>query len=147
MDPICIEKGSVWTTPKIKKNFGGVEITKIDHHLSESFCFITISYVLTELWIFFYLQWCFLSKKCRFQLKQPWSRVENQFTMNLINSKLHIAGCSLLQDVLKACCKSITDASIQKAKRLNSKINFVEKGKQPCTASIVRNWTILASCS
>ena len=147
MDPICIEKGSVWTTPKIKKNLEGVEITKIDHHLSESFCFITISYVLTELWIFFYLQWCFLSKKCRFQLKQPWSRVENQFTMNLINSKLHIAGCSLLQDVLKACCKSITDASIQKAKRLNSKINFVEKGKQPCTASIVRNWTILASCS
>ena len=60
------------------------------------------------------------------------SRVENQFTMSLINSKLHIAGCNLLQDVLKACCKSITDASIQKAKRLNSKINFVEKGKQPC---------------
>ena len=72
------------------------------------------------------------------------SRVENQFTMSLINSKLHIAGCNLLQDVLKACCKSITDVSIQKAKRLNSKINFVEKGKQPWC--IARNWTI-ASCN
>ena len=60
-------------------------------------------------------------------------RVENQFTMSLINSKLHNAGCSLLQDVLKACCLSITDASIQKAKRLNSKKNFVDKGKQPCS--------------
>ena len=61
------------------------------------------------------------------------SRVENQFTMSLINSKLHIAGCSLFQDVLKACCKSITNASIQKAKWLNSKINFVEKGKKLCS--------------
>ena len=61
------------------------------------------------------------------------SRVENQFTMSLINSKLHIAGCSLVPDVLKAFCKSITDAYIEKAKRLSSKINFVEKGKQPCS--------------
>ena len=72
------------------------------------------------------------------------TRVENRFTMSLINSKLHIAGCSLLHDVLKACCKSITDASIQKAKWLNSKKKFVEKGKQPC--NIARNWT-MASCS
>ena len=48
------------------------EITKADHQLSESFYFIKISYVLTELWIFFYLEWCFLSKKCHFQLKQLW---------------------------------------------------------------------------
>ena len=46
------------------------EITKTYHQLSESFYFIKISYVLTELWIFFYLEWCFLSKKCHFQLKQ-----------------------------------------------------------------------------
>ena len=38
------------------------EITKADHQLSETFYFIKISYVLTELWIFFYLEWCFLSK-------------------------------------------------------------------------------------
>ena len=68
------------------------------------------------------------------------SRVENQFSMKLVNSKLHIAGCNLPQDVLKACCKSITYASIQETKWLNSRINFVEKGKQPC--SIARNWTI-----
>ena len=59
------------------------------------------------------------------------NRVENQFTMSLINSKLHIAGCSLVPDVLKAYCKSIEDAYIEKAKQLSSKINFVEKGKQP----------------
>ena len=40
------------------------------HQLSESFYFIKISYVLTELWIFFYIEWYFLSKKCHFQLKQ-----------------------------------------------------------------------------
>ena len=61
------------------------------------------------------------------------SRVENKFTMSLTNSKLHIYGCSRLQNILKACCKSITVASIQKANQLNSKINFVEKGKQPCS--------------
>ena len=61
------------------------------------------------------------------------SRVENQFAMSLIYSKLDIPRCSLLQNILKPCCKSITVASIQKAKRLNSKINFVEKGKQPCS--------------
>ena len=72
LDPICIEKGSLWTTPKMKKNFFLVEITKADHQLSESFYFIKILYVLTELWIFFYLQWCFFSKKCHFQLKQLW---------------------------------------------------------------------------
>ena len=32
------------------------EITKADHQLSESFYFIKISYVLTELLIFFYLE-------------------------------------------------------------------------------------------
>ena len=45
-----------------KKKFFLVEITKTNHQLSESY-FIKISYVPTELWIFFYLQWCFLSKK------------------------------------------------------------------------------------
>ena len=49
LDPICIEKGSLWTTPKMKKKFFLVEITKADHQLSESFYFIKISYVLTEL--------------------------------------------------------------------------------------------------
>ena len=46
------------------------EITKVDHQLSETFCFIDISHVLTKLRIFFYLEWCLLSKKCHFQLKQ-----------------------------------------------------------------------------
>ena len=55
--------------PKMKNNFFA-EIIKADHQLSETFYFIKISYVLTELWIFFYLEWCFLSKKCHFQLKQ-----------------------------------------------------------------------------
>ena len=38
------------------------EITKAGHQLSESY-FIKISYVLTELLIFFYLQWCFFCHK------------------------------------------------------------------------------------
>ena len=50
-----------------KKFFFLAEITKADHQLSESFYFIKI-YVLTELWIYFYLEWYFLSKKCHFQL-------------------------------------------------------------------------------
>ena len=29
-------------------------------------------HVLTELWIFFYLEWCFLSQKCNLQWKQLW---------------------------------------------------------------------------
>ena len=65
------------------------------------------------------------------------SRVESQFTVSSINSKLRITGCSLLKDVLKAYCNSIAGAPIQKAKRLNSNINFAGKGKQPC--SIARN--------
>ena len=52
-----------------EKNFFLAEITKADHQLSESFYFFKISYVLTELRIFFYFQRCFLSKKCHFQLK------------------------------------------------------------------------------
>ena len=51
------------------KKFFLAEITKADHQLSESFYFIKISYVLTELWTFFYLEWCFLSKKVSFPAK------------------------------------------------------------------------------
>ena len=56
----------------MEKSFFLTEITKADHQLSESFYFIKILYVLTELWIFFYLEWCFLSKKFHFQPKQLW---------------------------------------------------------------------------
>ena len=59
------------------------------------------------------------------------SRVESRFIISSINSKLHIVGCSLLLDVLKACYKSSIEASIQKAKQVNSRINFTKKGKQP----------------
>ena len=51
------------------------EITEADHELLESFYFINMSYVLTEFWIFLYLEWCFSSKKCNFQLKQLWSKI------------------------------------------------------------------------
>ena len=65
LDPICIEKGSLWTTPKMKKNFFLVEIAKADHQLSESFYFIKI-YILTELWIFFLSSVMFSVKKVSF---------------------------------------------------------------------------------
>ena len=45
-----------------KKRFFFAEITKPDHKLSKTFYFIKISYVLAELWIFFYFVWCFLLK-------------------------------------------------------------------------------------
>ena len=45
------------------------EITKTVHQLSETFHFIKISYVLSELWIFFYLEWCFGQKKVWFPAK------------------------------------------------------------------------------
>ena len=66
LDPICIEKGSLWTTPKMKKKFFLVEIAKADHQLSESFYFIKISYILTELWIFFLSSVMFSVKKVSF---------------------------------------------------------------------------------
>ena len=68
-DPICNTKGSVWATPKIKNIFFLAEMTKADYQIPETFYFITISYVLAELWIFFYFV-CFLSEKGHFQLKQ-----------------------------------------------------------------------------
>ena len=61
--PNLHRKGVIMDHAQDEKKFFLVEITKADHQLSESFYFIKISYVLTELWIFFYLEWCFLSKK------------------------------------------------------------------------------------
>ena len=49
-------------SPKMKNNFFA-EITEADHHLSETFHFIKISYVLTELLIFFYLSDVFFCQK------------------------------------------------------------------------------------
>ena len=60
--PNLHRKGVIMDHAQDEKKFFLVEITKADHQLSESFYFIKISYVLTELWIFFYLEWCFLSK-------------------------------------------------------------------------------------
>ena len=65
-------KGVIMDHAQDEKKFFLVGITKADHQLSESFYFIKISYVLIELWVFFYLEWCFLSKKCYFQLKHLW---------------------------------------------------------------------------
>ena len=67
--PFVQKRGHYGPRPRWK-NFFLAEITKADHQLSESSYFIKISYFLTELWIFFYLEWCFLSEKCHFQQKQ-----------------------------------------------------------------------------
>ena len=69
LGPICTKKGLLWATLTII-NFFLTEITKADHQLSENFYFIKLSYVLNELWIFFYREWCSLSEKYHFQLKQ-----------------------------------------------------------------------------
>ena len=67
--PNLHRKGVIMDHSQDGKNFWGAEITKADHQLSESFYFIKISYALTELWIFFYLELCFLSKKVSFPAK------------------------------------------------------------------------------
>ena len=66
------KKGVIMGHAQNGKRFFLTEITKADHQLSESFYFIKMLYVLTELWTFFYLEWCFLSKKCHFQPKKLW---------------------------------------------------------------------------
>ena len=53
-----------WNTNVFARNI------KIRSSAFRNSLFIKISYVLVELWIFFYFVWCFLSKKCHFQLKQ-----------------------------------------------------------------------------
>ena len=58
-----------------KKNIFLVEITKADHQLSESFYFIKISYVLTELWIFFLSSVIFSIKKVSFPAKTAVNQV------------------------------------------------------------------------
>ena len=62
LGPICTKKGVIMGHTYNEKKFFLVEITKAHHQLSETFYFIKIN-VLTELQIFFYLEWCFLSKK------------------------------------------------------------------------------------
>ena len=72
-----------------KQFFFLAEITKKQAiSFQKLFYFIKISYVWTELWIFFYLKWCFLSKKCHFQLKQLWQIVKDSLkTYSVITSK------------------------------------------------------------
>ena len=61
--PICTTKGSAWAMSKMKKQFFSAEITTVDHWLSETFYFIKTSYVLPELWVFFYLFDVFFDQK------------------------------------------------------------------------------------
>ena len=70
LGPISKKRGHYRSHSTWKTSFFLAEITKTNYQLSETFYFIKISYVLTKLWIFFYLEWCFLSKRCHFQLKQ-----------------------------------------------------------------------------
>ena len=53
-------------SPKMKKKRIFAEITEADHQFSETFHFIKISCVLTELLIFFYLSDVFFVKKVSF---------------------------------------------------------------------------------
>ena len=65
----ALQSGQHGPCPKWKTIFL-TEITKADHQLSETFYFVKISYILAELWIFFYFVWYFLSKKGHSQVKQ-----------------------------------------------------------------------------
>ena len=91
----CTKKGSLWATSKIKNNFFK-EIIKPDHKLSETFYFIKISYVLTELWMFFYFKWCFFAKHGHFQPNSGVSKpikklvINNQVRPQSINCSVHV---------------------------------------------------------
>ena len=66
---LCKKRGQYGPHPKQTKSFFA-EMTKADHKLSKTFYFIKISYVLAELWMFFYFMvMFFFAKKGHFQ---PW---------------------------------------------------------------------------
>ena len=67
--PTCAKMKSPWAMSKTKYIFFA-EITTPDHKLSKTFYFIKISYVLAELWVFFYFVWFYFAKKCHFQSKE-----------------------------------------------------------------------------
>ena len=72
LDPICIEKGSLWTTPKMKKHFFGRKNKNRSSAFRKSLFYpniICFNWVIN-------LEWCFLSKKYHFQLKQLWTGPE-----------------------------------------------------------------------
>ena len=59
-----VQKRSHYGPHQKWKTFFWAKINKADYQLSETFYFIKTSYayVLTELWIFFCLEWCFCQK-------------------------------------------------------------------------------------
>ena len=104
LGPVCAKKGVAIchrSHPKWKK-FVLVEITKVDYQLSKTLYFIKKSYILAELWIFFYSVWCFLPKKGHFQLKELWRKPKHKKWPNLIfayvfrlifNKKTYLDSC------------------------------------------------------
>ena len=95
------KKRSLSAMPKMKNKFFLADIRKADHQLSETFYFIKISYVLAELWTFFYLEWYFLSKKCHFHLKQ----LHHGNSLNSVNNS-HITRCLCFRFVTEDFCSS-----------------------------------------
>ena len=67
--PNLHRKGVIMDHAQDEKKIFLVEITKADHQLSECFYFIKISYVLTELCIFFLSSMMFSVKKVSFPAK------------------------------------------------------------------------------
>ena len=62
---LCKKRGQYGPHPKQTENLFA-EMTKADHKLSKTFYFIKISYVLTELWMFFYFVVMFFCQKAWF---------------------------------------------------------------------------------
>ena len=65
------------------------------------------------------------------------SRVESRFTMSLPNSRLHIARCSLLLDVLKVWNKRIMAHPGSKAVKFKNK--FLQKKETNAVAQVASN--------
>ena len=69
MSLICTKRESLWATTKMKNNvFGRNNKSRLSAFRDFLFCQNKI-YVLTELWVFFYLEWCFFVKKVSFRAK------------------------------------------------------------------------------
>ena len=105
-DQFAQKRGHYGPQPKWKTIFLA-EITKADHQPSQTFYFIKISYVLIELWIFFFLEWCLLSRKCNFQPKQL-MLIRPSYVCNKYQK---IGSCRLKNDILLYLA-SVTNASV-----------------------------------
>ena len=94
LGPTCTKKGSVWVTSKTN-NFFFVEMTNADHKLSKTFYFIKISYILIELWMFFYFLVFFCKKGSFPAITVVWGTYFCKFLFNMPGMFFNTNSCQI----------------------------------------------------